>query len=77
MSKFWRVVLGWISILFLLYFSLQIIGLTFQTGDLSIVIPIVIVIFIPFMIWYVKVDTDMKFEKLTQQIAALQSKESE
>jgi hypothetical protein len=77
MSKFWRVVLGWISILFLLFFSLQIIGLTFQISDLSIVIPIVIVIFIPFMIWYVKVDTDMQLEKLSKQVAVLQTKESE
>lgn len=76
MSKFLRLLLGWLFILGLIYLTMILFGL-FIEANTQTVVALSFLLIVPFLIWYVKVDTDMKFEKLTQQIAQLQSKESE
>lgn len=76
MNKFWRVILGWLFILVTLYFTMILLGLFIESNTQTVVV-LALLLLIPFMIWFVKVDSDIKLEKLTKQIIQLQSRETE
>lgn len=76
MSKLWRLLLGWLFILGTNYLAMILFGL-FIEANTETVVAFSFLLLVPFLIWYVKVDTDMKLLRISQQIAQLQSTESE
>lgn len=76
MNKFKRVILGWLFILVTLYTMMILLGLFIESNTQTVVV-LALLLLTPFMIWFAKVDSDIKLEKLTKQIIQLQSKETE